>query len=149
MLRVGIIGVGKMGLSHLSIINSHPGVKVVGLCDAAGYVLDVMNKYTGVNVFASYRLLLDRAKPDAVIIATPSRTHGEIARLALEREIHVFVEKPFCLSIAEGRDLVALAASTKVVNQVGYHYRFVAAFQELKRLLELRVVGEIHNFRVE
>ena len=149
MLRVGIIGVGKMGLSHLSIINTHPNVRVVGLCDASGYLLDVMNKYTGFDVFADYRVLLDQVKPDAVIIATPSRTHVEIARLALERGIHVFVEKPFCLSIAEGRDLVALAASVKAVNQVGYHYRFVGAFQETKRLLERGVVGETHNFRVE
>lgn len=149
MLRVGIIGVGKMGLSHLSIINTHPSVRVVGLCDATGYVLDVMSKYTGVDVYANYRDLLDRAKPDAVIIATPSRTHGEIARHALERRVHVFVEKPFCLSIAEGQGLVALAAKFKAVNQVGYHYRFVGTFQETKRLLERGVIGETHNFRVE
>lgn len=149
MLRVGIIGVGKMGLSHLSIINTHPRVRVVGLCDAAGYVLDVMHKYTGIDVFSTYHQLLDQAKPDAVIVATPSRTHGEIARYALERGIHVFVEKPFCLSIAEGRELVKLAAKAKVVNQVGYHYRFIGAFQETKRLLEKGVIGEVHNFRVE
>ena len=149
MLRVGIIGVGKMGLSHLSIINSHPSVRVVGLCDATGYLLDVMNRYTGVDVFANYRVLFDQAKPDAVIIATPSRTHGEIARHALERGIHVFVEKPFCLSVGEGQDLVNLAARVKAVNQVGYHYRFVGAFQEAKRLLERGVVAEPHNFRVE
>lgn len=149
MLRVGIIGVGKMGLSHLSIINTHPSVRVVGLCDATGYLLDIMNKYSGSDVFANHRVLLDKAKPDAVIIATPSRSHGEIARHALERAVHVFVEKPLCLSIAEGRDLVALATRVKAVNQVGYHYRFVGAFQETKRLLEQGVVGEIHNFRVE
>lgn len=149
MLRVGVIGVGKMGLSHLSIINTHPNVRVVGLCDATGYMLDVLNKYTGLDVFANHKALLDQAKPDAVIIATPSRTHGEIARDALERGIHVFVEKPFCLSVAEGRDLVALAARVRAVNQVGYHYRFVGAFQEAKRLLERNVVGETHNFRVE
>jgi scyllo-inositol 2-dehydrogenase (NADP+) len=149
MLRVGIIGIGKMGLSHLSIINSHSCVRVVGLCDATGYVLDVMNKYTGFDVFANHRVLIDRAKPDAVIIATPSRTHCEIARYALQRGIHVFVEKPLCLSIAESRDLVALAARVNAVNQVGYHYRFVGAFQETKQLLERGVVGEIHNFRVE
>ena len=149
MLRVGIIGVGKMGLSHLSIINSHPRVRVVGLCDATGYVLDVMHKYTGIDVFTSYRALLEQAKPDAVIIATPSRTHGEIARYALERGIHVFAEKPLCLSISESQDLVALAAKAKAVNQVGYHYRFVGPFQETKRLLKRGVVGEPHNFRVE
>lgn len=149
MVRVGIIGMGRMGLSHLSIINTHPGVRVVGLCDASGYVLDGLNKYTGLAVFADQRAMLEQAKPDAVIIATPSRTHGEIARSALERGIHVLVEKPLCLSVAEGRELVALVATGKVVNQVGYHYRFVGTFQHARRLLERGVIGEVHNFRVE
>jgi len=149
MLKIGIVGVGKMGLSHLSILNTHPGVQVVGLCDATGYVLDVLHKYTGLATYGDYRTLIDQARPDAVVIATPTRTHAEIARYALERGIHVFVEKPFCLSVEEGRDLTALAERAGVVNQVGYHYRFVGAFEEVKRLVEARAIGEIHNFRVE
>ena len=148
-MRVGIIGVGKMGLSHLSIINTHPSVKVVGLCDATRYVLDVMNKYTGLAVYGGHRELLDEARPDAVIVATPSKTHGEIVRSALERSIHVFVEKPFSLSVTEGRELVRLAARKQAVNQVGYHYRFVGSFQLVKRLIEMGAIGEVHNFRIE
>lgn len=149
MIRVGIVGVGKMGLSHLSIINTHPEVQVVGLCDATGYVLDVMNKYTGLPSFADYRTMLSEAAPDAVLVATPSRTHAEICRTALEGGRHVFVEKPFCLSVTEGQELVALAAATGKVNQVGYHYRFVGAFREVKRLLDLGVLGTVHHFRVQ
>jgi predicted dehydrogenase len=84
-----------------------------------------------------------------VIVATPTRLHGEIARYALQRGLHVFVEKPLCLSIDEGRELAALAERARVVNQVGYHYRFVAAFQEAKRLLERRAIGDVHNWRIE
>jgi predicted dehydrogenase len=51
--------------------------------------------------------------------------------------------------VLEGRDLVALARSARVVNQVGYHYRFVGAFREAKRLLDKKQIGEVHNFRVE
>lgn len=149
MVKVGIVGVGKMGLSHLSILNTHPEVRVVGLCDASGYVLDVMHKYTGLAPFPDYRSLIDQAKPDAVLVATPTRTHAEIARYAIERGIHVFVEKPFCLSVDEGRELAALAARAGVVNQVGYHYRFVGAFQHVKQLIESGAIGEIHNWRAE
>ncbi|MCD6041467.1 MAG: Gfo/Idh/MocA family oxidoreductase [Burkholderiales bacterium] len=149
MIKIGIVGVGKMGLSHLSIVNTHPGVRVVGVCDAAGYVLDVLSKYTGLAAYADYRELVERAKPDALIVATPTRTHAEIVRHALQRGLHVFVEKPFCLSVDEGCELAALAARAGVVNQVGYHYRFVGAFQEAKRLIEKRAIGEVHNFRVE
>ncbi|MGK2913614.1 MAG: Gfo/Idh/MocA family protein [Porticoccaceae bacterium] len=149
MIRVGIIGIGKMGLSHLAVINTHPDVQVVGLCDSTGYVLDVMNKYTGLPVFNDYRTLLAEAKPDAVLVTTPSRTHAEICRAALESGRHVFVEKPFCLSVVEGQDLVDLATTSGKVNQVGYHYRFVGAFREVKRLLDLGVIGVVHNFRVQ
>lgn len=149
MIRIGIVGAGKMGLSHLSIVNTHPQVEVVGLCDAAGYVLDVLSKYTGLAAYGDYRKLVERARPDALIVATPTRTHGEIVRYALEHGLHVFVEKPFCLSVKEGRDLAAAAERRKVVNQVGYHYRFVAAFQEAKRLLAAGAIGEPHNYRIE
>ena len=149
MVKIGVIGLGKMGLSHLSIVKTHPDVKVVGVCDATGYVLDVMAKYTGLAPFGDYRALLDGAKPDAVLIATPSRSHGEIARAALERGVHVFVEKPFCLSLEEAHELVALARRKQAVNQVGYHYRFIAAFQEARRVLRAGTIGEVHNYRVE
>jgi predicted dehydrogenase len=149
VIKVGIIGIGKMGLSHLAVINTHPDVQVVGLCDSTGYVLDVMNKYTGLPVFGDYRSLLTEAKPDAVLVTTPSRTHAEICRAALESGRHVFVEKPFCLSVAAGQDLVDLAVTSGKVNQVGYHYRFVGAFREVKRLLDLGLIGHVHNFRVE
>jgi predicted dehydrogenase len=149
MISLGIVGVGKMGLSHLSIANTHPKVRIAGLCDATGYVLDVLSKYTGLAAFGDYRDLIERAKPDALIVATPTRTHAEIVRYALERGLHVFVEKPFCLSVEEGAELAALAKRMGVVNQVGYHYRFVGAFQEARRLLEKGAIGELHNYRVE
>jgi predicted dehydrogenase len=149
MIRVGIIGAGKMGLSHLSILNTHPDVRVVGLCDAAGYVLDVLRRYTELATYGDYRSMLAQANPDAVVIATPSKTHGEIARYALQRGVHAFVEKPFCLSLEEGRDVVALADTGRTVNQVGYHYRFVSTFREVARLLQAGAIGEPHNFRVE
>ena len=48
MIRVAVVGLGKMGLSHLSMIRAHPEVDLIGVCDATGYVLDVLTKYTGV-----------------------------------------------------------------------------------------------------
>jgi predicted dehydrogenase len=149
MVKLGVVGLGKMGLSHLSIANTDPRVAVVGVCDPTGYVLDVVNKYAGFHTYADYRALIDEARPEAVVVATPSRTHGEICKYAVDRGIHVFVEKPFCLSVAEGAELAALATEKAVVNQVGYHYRFVGAFEKAHKLLEAGVIGAVHNFRVE
>jgi predicted dehydrogenase len=149
MVNVGLIGLGKMGLSHLAIVNTHPAAKLVGICDTASYVCSMLHKYSGIEVFSNYREMLDKESLDAVIVATPSRSHGEIVREALLRGLHVFCEKPFCLDVAEGSALAELADRNGVVNQVGYHYRFVGAFNEAKRLLDAQVLGKLHHVRVE
>lgn len=149
MVNVGLIGLGKMGLSHLAIVNTHPSAKLVGICDTASYLCSMLHKYSGLEVFSDYREMLDSKSLDAVIVATPSRFHSEIVREALLRGIHVFCEKPFCLDVAEGSALAELAEQRAVVNQVGYHYRFVGTFKEAKRLLDAEALGRIHHVRVE
>lgn len=143
MIRVGVVGLGKMGLSHHALLNAHPDVEVVGICDSAKYVLGVLEKNTGVPTFSDYGHLLEEAKPDAVVIATPSRFHVEMVRTALECDIHVFCEKPLTLTAADADLLAGIAAERGLVTQVGYHNRFVAAFQEVKRLLDFGAIGEV------
>jgi len=148
-LRIALIGLGKMGLSHHAIINSHPDVDLVAVCDASGYMLDILHKHTGIKCYSDYKKLLAEEMLDAVLIATPSRFHGEMVNAALDLNIHVFCEKPFCLDVAEGQWLADLAESKKLVNQVGFHYRFVGAFQETKRLVDAGAIGRIHHVRAE
>lgn len=149
MIRIALVGLGKMGLSHHAIINSHPDAKLVAVCDSARYVLDLLNKYTSITCYTDFKKMLDTEALDAVFVATPSRTHGPMVRMALERDLHVFCEKPFCLDLALGEELVRLAQSRGLVNQVGYHNRFIASFVEARRLFETGVVGDIHNIHVE
>ncbi len=143
MIRIGIVGLGKMGLSHYAMINAHPRVDVVAVCDAAGYVLDVLAKYTGVRTFMDFDAMLREVALDALIVATPSRMHAPMVRAALEKKLHVFCEKPFCLAPSEGESLTRMAGEAGVVNQVGYHLRFVGTFQEVKRLLDAGAIGQI------
>jgi predicted dehydrogenase len=149
MIRVAIVGLGKMGLSHLAILNAHPGLKVVGACDTAGYLLDVLGKYTAVPGFNDFDRMLDEAKPEALLIATPSSSHASLVSKALERGIHVFCEKPFVLDTRDGERLVALADKHGCVTQVGYHYRFVGAFREAARIVRSGALGTIHHVRAE
>ena len=73
MIRVALIGVGKMGLSHFSLISAHPEVEVVGICDSAGYLTSTINKQLGVNTFKDHRKMFKECEMDAVIISTPER----------------------------------------------------------------------------
>jgi len=149
MLKVGIVGLGKMGLSHQSMINAHPDVKLVSVCDSAAYVLDVISKYTGVKTYNDYQAMLSKEDMDCLFVATPSRNHAAIVEAALKRGLHVFCEKPFALEPQTGFQLADLAESKGLVNQVGYHCRFIAAFMEAKRLLAANVIGELHHLRAE
>jgi scyllo-inositol 2-dehydrogenase (NADP+) len=149
MIRAGIVGLGKMGLSHQSMVNMHPEIELKSVCDASGYMLDVLSKYTGIDTFSDSRKMFDRGDLDCVFVATPSRYHAEIVADALERGMHVFCEKPFALEPETGYRLAELAERKHLINQVGYHYRFVAAFNEAKRLLERNILGDIHHVRAE
>ncbi|HEX4130062.1 MAG TPA: Gfo/Idh/MocA family oxidoreductase [Pirellulales bacterium] len=149
MLKLAVVGLGKMGLSHLAIINAHPGVRVAAVCDPASYVLDVLNKYTGVTTFTDFDDMMRRTELDAVLVATPSSMHAKMVRKALEAGKHVFCEKPLTLDPRESEELSRLAAERGLVNQVGYHYRFVGTFQEVKRLLDAKVIGDVTHIQAE
>jgi predicted dehydrogenase len=144
-IQVGLIGAGKMGISHLAIANAHPDAKVVAVCDTVGYVLSALKKYAGFATFKDYREMIAEAQLDAVIVATPTSTHFECARFALEKNLHVFAEKPLTLSAAESRALAELAKQRRRVNQVGFHNRFIGTFQEARRLVRAGALGTVSS----
>lgn len=149
MVRVAVVGLGKMGLSHLAMIHMHPDVEVVGVCDTSGFLLDLLAKNADLPVYSDYEGMLKSLKPDAVLVATPSAAHEKLVRLALEHGAHVFCEKPFCLDWKVSEELAAIAESKKLVNQVGYHYRFVGAFREMKRLIDAGAIGKVTHVLAE
>jgi predicted dehydrogenase len=149
MVNVGVVGVGKMGLSHLAILNAHPDVRVVGVCDTSGLVLDALEKYGSFNCFTDFKTMLNRTKPDAVVVSVPTRFHAQFIQELLERNIHVFTEKPFCMTPDEGRPLLEMAEKKQLVNQVGYHNKFIGTFHEAKRLAHSGSLGEIYHFLAE
>ena len=148
MIKLGVVGLGKMGLSHFSIANAHPQTAVVA-CDASGFLLDIVSKYSALPTYKDFDDMLAREPLDAVIIATPSRLHAPMVRKALERGLHVFCEKPFCLDWREAEALTALAAEKGLVSQVGYHYRYVGAFQEMRRIIASGALGQITHVLAE
>ena len=149
MLKAGIIGLGKMGISHAAIAGAHPSVKIVAVCDTSSLVLDTFKKYSRVNIYSDYIKLFDKEKLDFVVIATPTKFHYPMVKYALEKNVNVFCEKPLGLTSVEGEELAEIAKRKSLVNQVGYHNAFIGTFRELKRLLRENVIGEIVHFTGE
>lgn len=147
--KIGLVGLGKMGISHYSIFNAHPEIDLAAVCDSSGFVLGFVEKHVEVQCFSDYRKIIDECNLDCVIIATPTFLHADIIRYALERGIHVFAEKPLCLKLEDSHEMVKLARERKLVNQVGYHNRFIAAFQEARRLIAAGAIGNVYHFTGE
>jgi predicted dehydrogenase len=145
MVRVGLVGVGKMGISHCAILGAHPRVRVAAICDSATYMTSALHKHTGYTPFGSFRKMIDAGGLDCVFVSTPSATHFEVASYALERGLHVFVEKPLCLDPTQSRVLALLAQAKGRANQVGYHNRFIGTFIEMRRLIHAGAIGDVYH----
>lgn len=149
MIRTAMVGLGKMGLSHLSIVRAHPDIQLVAGCDSMAYLTDVLTKYSGLKCHDNFDRMLEQESLDALVVATPSKMHAAMVEKALNKGLHVFCEKPFVLDVGDGDRLVALAESKGLVNQVGYHYRFVGAFKEAARVVRSGALGQVHHVRAE
>jgi predicted dehydrogenase len=149
MLRAGIIGFGRMGITHFSIFNTHPSVKITAVCEPSAAMRMMLNKYLDINVFSDYQEMIAEAMLDFVVISTPTDSHSEIIKYATDNDLHVFSEKPFALTVAEGKKILSHLQNKNLVNQVGYVNRFNEVFMEVKRLLDEGAIGEVKNFHSE
>jgi predicted dehydrogenase len=149
MIKASLIGLGKMGISHLAILNSHPDAEVVGVCDTSGFITGCLGKVTDLRFFDDYKRMIKEVSPDCVMIATPTSSHKKLVMDCLDAGMHVFVEKPFALSLGDAEEMVRRVEGAGRVNQVGYHNKFVGAFRKVKSLLDGGVIGDIYAIKGE
>ncbi len=121
-LRVAVIGVGYLGRIHAQKYLEIPEVTLVGVSDNRVDTGREIAASCGVEFFEDPRALLGRI--DAVTIATSTPAHYEIAKLFLQHDVHVFVEKPLTTTSAEAQELTAYAERTGLKLQVGHVERF-------------------------
>jgi predicted dehydrogenase len=146
MINIAVVGLGKMGTTHLSLLNANPVVNIVGVCDKSSFVLDALKKLSGFNCYDSYEEMYESKKPQSVVIATPTSSHHAITKYFIEKAVNIFVEKPFGINYEDGKYLTLLAREKGIENQVGYHNRFVSTFNYVKKLLEEEAIGKINHF---
>ena len=149
-VRVGIIGFGRMGITHYSIINTHPAVEMTAIADTSTMMLNMIKKYLpGVTMFEDYKDLLNSGLVDAVIVCTPSVMHYDVCKMAADKGINVFCEKPFTTSPVQAKELAVIFEQKGLVNQVGYVYRFDAVFGKVKEMLEQNLIGKVVHTNVQ
>lgn len=149
MIKLAVIGAGKMGISHLAILGAHPDVEITGVCDTSSLVTNVLSRYSTFPCFNDHKRMMSKIDADAVVVAVPTKFHASIVKELLEMKKHVFVEKPFCLTVKESNMLASLAETYGLVNQVGYHNRFVGTFTETQRIIASGCLGEIYHFHAQ
>lgn len=147
-IRVGIVGFGRMGITHYAILNPHPDVAIRAVAEPSGLVLSMLRKYvSGVQTYESYERMLAAELLDAVVVCTPPSLHEAVVRTAGEKGLHVFAEKPFTTEAAKARELAGLFARKGLVHQVGYVNRFNDVFRSLKKRLEEELIGRVLLFK--
>lgn len=148
--KLAIVGLGRMGITHYSIINTHPDIEIVAISDTSTLILGLFRKYIrNVTVYTDYRKLFEEEKIDAAIICTPPAQHYSIVQKAAEKGIHVFSEKPFTTDKRKAVELAALFNGKNLINQVGYVNRFNDIFRTVKQYIEAGVIGKIIRFKSE
>lgn len=149
MINIGIVGLGKMGISHFGIVNAHPEVNLCAISDPAKMVSWGLNKYSGVNTYSKFEKMIQKENLDAVLLATPTKFHAEHIQIALDNNLHVFVEKPFCLNASESKAVTEEAQRRGLVTQVGYHNRFIGTFMRAKEIVDKGFIGNVYHIHGE
>jgi predicted dehydrogenase len=144
--KLGFVGVGKMGLSHLSIANAHSMANVIAMADPSAMVQSAFKQFSTISTYSDYNQMFKNETLDGVVISVPTKYHEIVVSDALENGLHVFVEKPFTLNLDHGLSFIRSAKQKQLINQVGYHNKFIGTFREAKRLLDHHLLGSLTNF---
>ncbi len=144
-VRICMIGAGRVGKLHSGTLRRHvPGGEIVALVDPHRPILDETGDQFAIDRrFASLEEALDATAFEAVVITTPTPTHRDLAVLAAERGIHVFLEKPMALSLSECDDILRATSAHGVILQMGFMRRFDPDFATAWERIQGGEIGEV------
>ncbi len=144
-VRVGVIGFGQWGPNHVRNFSTLDGSEVVAVCDASPARRAAAQKFArGITVTDQAADILDNAAIDAVVVATPTSTHFDLVKAALQAGKDVLCEKPLAQTSAQCRELAELAARTKRILMVGHVFLYNSGILHLKTDLDRGELGRIY-----
>lgn len=126
MLKIGIVGAGHLGRIHLRLAEASEAYKLVGFFDTNEFDAKTISQQNGYKFYDDYQKLIDDV--DVIDIVTPTLSHFEMAKQAIESGKHTFIEKPITNTIEEAEALIKLLDKHNVKGQVGHVERFNPAF---------------------
>lgn len=143
MIRAGVFGAGHLGKIHLKLLQASSHFDLIGFFDPDQDHSQQLKKEFGYTSFSESSDLLDAI--EAAFIITPTPFHFDLTKLALDKNKHVFVEKPICETIEEAQEMVQLAQEKQRVGQVGHVERFNPAFLAALPHLDQPKFIEVHR----
>ena len=139
-MKIGLIGCGGMGTTHnlsLKALSGKMDVEVTALADCRQEFLErAAKQWPQAKTYVTGKELLEKEELDAVHICLPSYLHAEHAIMAMEKGMHVFCEKPVCLTAEDGRRLLEVQKKTGVSVMVGQVVRSFDEYRYLKDVYE-------------
>lgn len=149
MLKVGVIGLGHMGLLHLRNTRFIEDIQITAAADKSKKGHLEVKKYGIRNFYENYEDLLKNERLDAVIISLPTYLHEEAIVLAAEQGMDIFIEKPLARKVSECKNVEKAVRRNGVKLCVGHNYRFFEHVQKLKKELDAGAVGEVEIANLE
>lgn len=143
MLKVGVLGAGHLGKIHLRLLNESEKYELVGFYDSDAINGKNAADEFGYTYFDNINTLIDAV--DVVDIVTPTLSHFDCAKKAMEKGRHVFIEKPITNTLEEAEELLILEKKHKVKGQVGHVERFNPAFTAVKDKIQNPMFIETHR----
>ncbi len=142
MLRIAIIGCGKVADQHVQAIRRIGDCVIVAVCDRELLMAKQLGERFGVSgCFSDLEEMLQATSPDVVHITTPPQSHFSLAKQCLQSGSHVYLEKPFTITAEEAESLIELAESRGLKITVGHNYLFTLEMLEMRRLTREGFLG--------
>lgn len=143
-IGIGVIGCGHWGPNHVRVFRSLPETEVLYVVDVDSSRLDkARTLFPGVRGEKDLGAVLVDPAVDAVVVATPTQTHYEVVKAALQAGKHVLCEKPLCSTVGEANELVRLANETDRILMVGHVFLFNPGILKVKELVDSGEVGDL------
>jgi len=142
MLRIAIIGCGKVADQHVDAIHRVPECEIVALCDQEPLMAQQLGERFRIPAcFSDAEEMLQATSPDVVHITTPPQSHYSLAKQCLESGSHVYLEKPFTITADQAESLIHLAEDQELRITVGHNYQFTLEMMEMRRLISGGYLG--------